>query len=348
MWNLDVGAMHTNGYFKREQFQITETKKVAAFFKGFSNKDIYLSCYRYVSLPNNKKLLMGAFYLDFDCNIESDFAELKESFLNTIQAIEKLYDLNQQHYEIYFSGAKGFHLIIPSFNIGFTADQDLNVFYKYIASFFKKNAPFIDTKIYDDRRVFRVANSINSKTSLYKVCLTKDNLLTFNYENLKEYAKTPHDITGASYITTDQFYQNQTITSSVIDSMKKEEQALLNSQKRNLKTFKSLSEDYDCLFPCIDQMLKTVHSEGSRNKILVIIASHFAQKKIDSEDAYDFLANWNLDYNDPPLDEREIRITIKSAYHLHESGRQYGCKAILDTGFCNMACSFGKDEQVEP
>lgn len=317
------------------------------FYSDYQNTDIYYSCYNYSKLNGKKTLLTGDFYLDFDGNLDDDFQLIKEALLEVIALIKSNYHLSSIHMQIFFSGSKGFHLIIPCFNLGFTAKQNLNYDFKKIASYLAKVTKLIDMRIYDDNRLFRVPNSINGKSKLYKVQLTEEQLLFMGYEQLLLYAQQPSCISTANYVSTEHHYCNQKVSEKIIELITKEEQQLYKTQRRSFSQFKKniSSQTSDYLFPCVDSMLNSVHAKGGRNEVLVVIASYFAQKGIDYEETITFLKDWNESHNSPSLNAKELVTTVASAYSLVESGRGFGCGKIMEIGFCNAECQYTVDEE---
>ena len=75
--------------------------------------------------------------------------------------------------QIFFSGNKGFHLIIPAELFGIKPSKNLNKIYRKMAKSFceKIQNKTLDLGIYDRRRLLRIPNSINSKANLYKIPL---------------------------------------------------------------------------------------------------------------------------------------------------------------------------------
>lgn len=336
-WQVDFGAMK-DGYFKREL--IKSHKQINKLVKYFNNQDVYMGCYYKLG-----KLMYGDFYLDFDCDLENDFLTLKEEVTVIYNQIKSDFNLSDKHLQLYFSGAKGFHLLISSHNLGFTLCENLNEQYKKLALYYKKISGFVDTKIYDDRRVFRMPNSINSKTGLYKVPLTYDELILSNYKMICELAKVQRAVPNYQYISNIDSKNNQAIQEKIIRSIDKETQA---QRKLQSKAFNKDLLSKNVIFPCVDRMLNTVHSEGERNKRLIIIASHLLQKEVPLEETISFLSSWNQEHLSPPLDEREVVTTITSAHHQLQHGRRFGCRSILEIGECDFECSYTKrgDKQI--
>lgn len=337
MFKVEFGAMK-NGYFKREELSLIDQKKINALIKYYNNTDVYKGCY----YRNNEKL-MGDFYLDFDADITDDnYNNFKQYVIDVYKAIQSDFLLKDEHMKLYYSGAKGFHLIIPAHNIGFAVMENLNEAYKKIAMYYKLICPFVDTKIYDSRRVLRLPNSINSKTNLYKVEISFNELILNDFHSLKMLALNPREQTPISYVSKNDCAKNK--SQEIISLITKQEKKLYSQQK---KVFNKSFSEQDVIFPCIYKMIETVHDKGSRNEILIIIASHFFQKGISFEEAIEFFYKWNVDHFNPPLQNKEIYITVKSALAQFENNRKYGCKSILQLGYCDFNCSFSSRGENE-
>ena len=75
--------------------------------------------------------------------------------------------------------------------MGLLPKQDLNQEFKNLAIWLQQQStsPIIDTAIYDRKRLLRIPNTINSKTGLYKVPITIQNLYDFSLTDMINYAK---------------------------------------------------------------------------------------------------------------------------------------------------------------
>jgi len=95
------------------------------------------------------------------------------------------------HAAIYFSGAKGFHIGVPSQLFGLEPAVDLNVTIRRIAMAIA-GVVKIDTAIYDKNRLWRIPNTVNSKSGLYKIPLTYNEFASWSIEQIREKARQPH------------------------------------------------------------------------------------------------------------------------------------------------------------
>src|SRR5574344_1447892 len=141
---IEVGGVINNSFTRNKFCLKSELNKKIEQFTG----DKYMTIYSYDSKDINTCNFIAPLYLDFDID------DLEHNYSKLIRDIE-----------IYFSGAKGFHIIIDHRILGFEPSRTLNKDLKTIALYFKASTftKCIDTGIYDYRRLFRVPNTINTK-----------------------------------------------------------------------------------------------------------------------------------------------------------------------------------------
>lgn len=329
MWYIEMGGMYkikNSKYFGRKIY--TSYDKMHEIRNKFGNEDVYATIFSYNKEDQNESDLFGAFYLDLDLDIqnESDYMILKRDIINIVNYIEESYGIKHTSIKFYFSGKKGFHLIIPCSVLGITPDKNLNVYYKEMAKEINNATVtgLIDTKIYDKKRLFRLPNSINGKTGLYKVPIKYKQILSFSFEEMKEYAKKPKD-----NIEVDMKECSKAMIkfNEIKDTVKNPKA----KAKRNIKTI-SLEEAK--LPPCIVNILEEGAPEGSRNNTTVILASCLLQQGVSHNDTLDLVMEWNDRKNNPSLSDNEIKTTVDSANSQVLGGRCYGCTAIKDIGLC--------------
>lgn len=213
---------------------------------------------------------------DIDSNDLEDAHNKTREFINRL-AIDFEYDVEY----LFFSGAKGFHVLIPAECFGmFKPHEGLYKIFKGIA---KDIAGEIADDIYDINRLFRLTNTINSKTGLYKIPLT---IAQFNkgMESIRELAKNKSDVN---------FYPFS-------DNVKNDQFCELYEKHENTKSkFK--------------QIVTGGVQEGERNSSAIKIAGLLNSKGIDLDLAYTLLEMWNRG-NKPPLGDKELRSVLTSAY----------------------------------
>lgn len=96
---------------------------------------------------------------------------------------------------VYFSGSKGFHIEIEPLAMGIAPSNDLKRIFRRIAEYLRDelDLPSLDFAVYDDRRMWRMPNTIHQNTGLYKREIPKtiihsDSAVAF----IRQAARTPN------------------------------------------------------------------------------------------------------------------------------------------------------------
>jgi len=332
-------------FFKRNVYIQLDTnttdKKVEELKDEYHNQDIYFSIYRYETENVAECGICAPLYLDFDSDIETDndYARLKRQVVQTINYFEKGFGIPSSMQKIYFSGHKGFHLLIPDECFGIDYCQDLNERYKLIAKMVDADnaCPSLDMKIYDRRRLFRIPNSINSKSGLYKVPVTKQQLRQFSYEEMKEWASEPREVETdepepieRAIAIFEKCFQ-ETPEDKVRERRKAREKE--RKAKRSVPVDKDGKPKHYKLSPCIINILEAGAVEGQRNNTAIALASSLFQNGRTREEVDAIMAEWN-EINEPPIDDMELYTTINSAQGMFDNGRTYGYTKLHELGYC--------------
>ena len=327
---IEMGGMYTingNKYFGRKIY--VSPAKITSVRDKFNNTDVYSTLFTYDNEKQEDSNLFGPLYLDLDMNFdcEEDYKKLKFDLNLIITSLESDFGITKDCINIYFSGNKGFHIIIAPTVFNIKADNKLNVYYKAIAEQLNKSTIYkiIDTRIYDCKRLIRLPNSINAKSGLYKVPITFEDAINFSYEEIQVYASTKRNIkmNKGFYIPKAEEKINE-----IISSIKNEEQK--KKQRRELNV--DISEV--TLAPCMNKVLLEGAIEGQRNNTAIILASSLFQAGVCYDQVEQLMVEWNEATNVPSLSYREIITTVKSAQQMYLRDKYYGCSAINDMGLC--------------
>lgn len=319
-----------NGYFHRKEYYKRDAAfldNVLHFIDLHNNTDIYYCVYNYENDDINHCKMLGSPYLDFDGSLDSEesFDEVRKEVRMAIHYFSTYWGIPVDMIEIFFSGSKGFHVIIPYEILGLQPDIELNLKFKQIAQLVAKqcNAKHIDMGIYDRKRLFRIPGSINHKSGLYKVPLTYQQLTEYSLEEIREWASEDrdHPFTEPAYVkkSADHYHELFLKKKPKNLAIKKREVVIPNKRKP--------------LLPCALRVLKEGVMQGSRNNTTVALASSLMQSGVSRKDTEAILMDWN-ESNTPPLSESELITTVSSAYRSLESGLTYGCSSFRDLGYC--------------
>jgi len=286
--------------------------------------DCYRTVYRYpqafkehVDKTGSVAGYRGPVYADF-FPLDIDDDELEKAHETARRVLDNLFinyevDLDQLRY--YFSGAKGFHIMIPAQIIGLYASPRLPQAFKKMAAQFGAK---VDPKIYDTVRLFRLSNTINSKTRLYKIPLTPAEILHLETKQIIELAKQPREIETVKEYTLNPILQNL-----FNDAMKEE---LLPEPART-----EVRPPKDAKL-CYYEILKGV-GEGNRDDSALRLAVHLV-KQYPPDMVYNMMLAWNK-RNHPPLDDRDIEKAVKQAA---DKPYDFGCKDPVLQSFCQPGC----------
>lgn len=191
----------------------SETEKFISMF-GFDN-----SIYEHVKLTKTVSGFKGNYFckfLYFDIDNDDNQEQSLEMARNFCLLLYTMLNISPNDLFISFSGNKGFHIGIHG-NLfgGFGARKDMpdriNVLavrvlmecfetsmeeiQRIASESYKATSKRIfndmDLSIYNANRIFRVINSKHSKSGLYKIGMTYDELNTLSLEQIKELAKEP-------------------------------------------------------------------------------------------------------------------------------------------------------------
>lgn len=171
----------------KSKTDIVPLDELKSEYKG----EAYASLYRFEqSITNNDSLAnLGdgvRFYSDYLAFDLDDDSSLDIPFNDTIRLTQALRDMGAG-YEVYFSGRKGFHVLVPSCQFGFEPTSDEGVL-KRMANIIGSRFKSFDPTIYNKTRVFRIPGTINTKGGLFKIPLPS--LMALSIQDILEAARS--------------------------------------------------------------------------------------------------------------------------------------------------------------
>lgn len=333
-WIVEMGGLN-NGYFVRKIFKIADD--VEATRKQFANKDIYCTPYAYDGQNQKIALKIADFYLDFDKKLENndDFNVVREDALKALMYLHAIFQVPKETVRIYFSGNKGLHLIVPREVMNIEPHVNLNRIFKSIAEEIFNYVPSdtLDVRIYDDKRLFRLVNSINAKSGKYKIPLSYIELKWASYEEIKAMADKPRFVEFARPV----------VKAKAVSFYKKYvndwEQKIAKAKERtemDPSKFKKLT----ILPPCINNILNENVPDGQRNNTAIALANFLQQQEYAQEEIESMMFDWGKSRCDPPMTEEELTTVIGSAMK-HQY--KFGCSSLKSLSICDKGnCPFFK------
>ena len=318
-------------YDVAQEDRVLETKTA-----NCNNVDVYRSIFTYEDNNLGSSRIRGPLYFDFDLAAEGGEEMLQAEVRAAVVNLQRIFSLTASDIKVYFSGHKGFHVIVPQeiFGSSFSDYALLTKTYHAVALIlvscwheFKPGAEScLDLKIYDHRRMFRLPDSVNSKSGLYKIEIPVSYLRHYSFSDIRKFATQPSTLipNTVSYNST---------ASNIMKSAMKTVESSSQTENKGTRERKKI----DKILPCIENILSASVSEGKRNNVAVALASALFQLQLSSDNVIDTMQEWN-DNNDPPLSDDELLKVIMSAKRMDDKEMYYGCTGIRDIGFCDNSC----------
>lgn len=302
-----------------------QMKALNDFPKVEGQTDTYCTYFRYpidmIEHYNEKHSVKGyqgkawADWLPID--IDSDNLQQAQFGLQALVMNLEDYGIDVDTCRFYFSGAKGFHVMIPSGYFTQEPSHDIHKRFRRVAISLSNNLD-IDTSIYDKTRIFRLPNTINSKTGLYKIELYPFEAMHSSIYEIKQKAKTPRE---KLEIETD-YDLSEELTKIYHEDLSK-------PQGKTTKTKVKV---------CMQSLMQGV-GEGNRDNVGVRVATHLRQSGLTPKMMWSALDEWN-DSNDPPLETDELERIFDQGLQEYE----FGCHDPILKEHCSPECLFYKSD----
>lgn len=284
------------------------------------------------SYDEHGNVVGGPLWFDFDGHPEDVLAEVR----HFVCALEFTINVTPR---IYFSGSKGFHVIIERF-------IDHPRVHELVQDFVRETAPFLrtlDPKVYRTRSMLRIPGSKASKPGYYKIEVTRRELFDLSYDAIRQLA------TAQRFIETE--HDPSRLDEHVFDDW-------LALAIKNLPTYDSLpqleslarSVDME-VTPCIANMLVTPAPEGERNATCFTLARFFRGCDVDEETCRQILMK-QPHWQGFEVDGREVTKVLRSVYRSQKPS-QLGCRGNSQTAeimrsYCATPCHFRSDFDHNP
>jgi Primase C terminal 1 (PriCT-1) len=244
--------------------------------------------------------------------------------------------------QIYFSGFKGFHILLDTRLFGRIApSKNLPTIFDSIRRHLVQELPeplreTVDLSIKDRVRLLRLPNTIHEKSKLNKIILNPAELDYLNPGDLCESARTPRALT-----LTDEtgFLSRTDVTTNaaaaeMFDRIRRQCGKL--TRKPFAYNFRRPTDLSRLEFPCagVHKMWESHIEPGQRNNCAIRLASELRLLGLTADEAEEKLVEWN-ERNGIELPAAELRSVVHSAYQ-HRFPYRYSCRDIIRRRFCPL------------
>ena len=235
-------------------------------------------------------------------------------------------------YQIYFSGT-GFHVGIPGNAFRWKPCPDLHLKVKDELQA-RGIYEYADSSVSDKTRIIRVVNTLNSKSSLWKIPITSSELHE-SIDKIQELAKGKR----STYKWNTQVRDNE--CEPVFDVLERK-------SKASDKKFESISlgKNPDPVwYPCIQKMMEGT-AQGSRHQIALRIGA-FLRWRYPEHVVRLVMEDWRqrVDIGTSPFTKSEMDKIVTDCYEGHGgNGYNYGCSDIHMDKHCQSTCRLYKSK----
>ena len=278
-------------------------------------RSVYLyddTAFEYVKENGSLKNFFGVRYID---KVPVDIDKQDRSDERTLDILRGIIleledaDIDCGSFQSYFSGS-GYHLILSGDLFNFKPGNDLPFIVKQTM---KKLMPDIDSSIYMRTGIYRLQHTPNQKTGLYKIPITRNEVMNNSPEEIFELAKTSRLNYTYSQLKGDGEFEDKIV-----------------KEVPDVRVFNKISEPTK-IIPCVQSMLNQGANEGSRHITAMRIISHFKRHGIPSHYAKVCMLHWN----NKSVPEQQIMEMVENVYN---GNYKYGCQDSVMVQHCKTQC----------
>lgn len=212
--------------------------------------------------------------------------------LKIIGFFSKHFGTTEDEVRVYFSGSKGFHVLVNPVVLGIKPDKNLHRMFKFAALWLESllDLHCLDSgSIYGHGRQLRLVDSVHYKSGLWKIELTHERLRG-TIESIKETATAPQ---GDLYPPDQTEYS---LNESANDWFIKKCQEWADAEKTKMDKCLPKSEvlsGMDSLPACVQFVLdRGILKSGDRNKATMALASYYKDIGSSEGEAVSVLTEW--------------------------------------------------------
>lgn len=237
---------------------------------------------------------------------------------------------------IFYSGSKGFHIMIPFSYFPFEVNEHLPNQLKDIAKYLKEIYPTLDASIYDYSRKFRLPFSRHEKTSRVKSFVPVEYINEWTMDTICQYSESQKPFDFLSDLEIDKPRVALDILITLSEQVKRKSYEV-EKEKGGSLAKPSPFESYDGKL-CIQKLLTSRCEDVGRNNACLRIVNDFFRTGKTLSYAQDNIFKWS-DANGLPRSEATQIIN-----NIYERGANYnfGCQDDIKSLYCSAKCSIWK------
>ena len=350
-FNLVDFAAHYQKGFRNHIVSIDEVPALVESFKRYGCYATYFfysgELLSHLSAQESAPTIAGyegkvwAPFFPIDLDHPELFPALDTARRLTIFLLER-WQIDASAIQIYFSGAKGFHLmldtrvfgkILPSKNLPLIFDSLRRHLALEIPEPFRGT---VDLAIKDRVRLLRLPNTIHEKSNLYKISLGLDELQCLSPVEIRERARTlrPLILTDETGFLSHADVKENPAAGQLFRQVRRQLRKL--TRKPFAYRFRRPADLTQLEFPCaaLQTIWESNIEPGYRNNCAIRLVSELRLLGLTEDEAREKLFEWN-ETNAIGLRAEELGNVVRSAYQ-HRFPYRYSCRDTILRRFCPL------------
>jgi hypothetical protein len=297
---IELAALLPDGAMVRNQYaRVDDDDAVSKWRSQFGNINIFSSISLYAEPSYEAKSIAPIF---FDIDSADDLPGARVSALTLCEMLMSRALVPQDSLEIYFSGNKGFHVLVPCpvFH-AFSSPHGLALNKRMAQKAQAQGIRFLDMGVYTNKRIWRLPNSIHGKSGLFKIPLTYEALRDVGMDGIMKLAENPcpqdsfvmpHVCEAAA-----QWYRR------AIECFEKRHTKRSSDRKVNTQFKKGWR-----MPPCVKAVEGAVIPDGIRHQLYVSLARYYGYLNMHHDEMLDRLEA--IDQRNPVRDPDSVERAV--------------------------------------
>ena len=193
---VELGVENQTGRLDRNRFtRCDDAGALKNWRNAHDNKDVYVSRCHFSGCGRDTTYACS-FFLEHEA---PTIGEARESALGSCDLMSKLWGLDTSSFDICFDGNKTFYVAVPREVFGDPEGPELMTVYRCAARHIRDEcAPHINLSVYQPSHMYRLSNSVNSRTGLYALALEYRELADFSVNEVLTLAIHPREEEGTA------------------------------------------------------------------------------------------------------------------------------------------------------
>jgi len=319
-------------------------------------------------LPDGQMHYCGLFF-DFDCDPEREKITQLEAVARSQADCIKLahwflevFELNKAHVQVWFSGCKGFHLLVRPEPFGIKPHMHLTYIIRSAAMELATELKLgtLDQSVYSARRMWRIPNTLHPRTGRYKYELSVDELFGWSVDEVWERSKGPRTDTGEkaspnSHVWDEPEYKEISPEELAVewwnDRYHQIDAYMDLKRLRPRRPIRApLGAAADKWPVCIKDILENGPKDGgpNRNRVLLPLAGFMSDAGLGQEEAGQLVNEWTESFYPAPrqLTQRQAngRSVVEAAYSGNTSFACRFIRSVAGTGESGRVACIGETD----